>query len=124
MPLIITWDAFRNLKRSQLISLSKSHQRLTSLIQVSYSLYGTVERLLKIIKILTAYEHIKLDDLDIIGTLGIGGFGRVELAQYQKKETFALKKLKKQEVINQGQIQHAYCEKEIMSVCDSPFIVK
>lgn len=48
----------------------------------------------------------------------------MELAQYQKKETFALKILKKHEVVNQGQIQHAYCEKEIMSVCDSPFIVK
>lgn len=70
------------------------------------------------------FSHVKLEDLDVIGTLGIGGFGRVELVQYQKKETFALKILKKYEVVSQGQIDHAYCEKEIMSICDSKFIVK
>ncbi|KAJ6649734.1 cGMP-dependent protein kinase, isozyme 1 [Pseudolycoriella hygida] len=70
------------------------------------------------------YNHIKLEELDIIGTLGVGGFGRVELVQYQKKETFALKILKKYEVANQNQIEHVYSEKEIMAVCDSPFIVK
>ncbi|XP_037038040.1 cGMP-dependent protein kinase 1 isoform X3 [Bradysia coprophila] len=70
------------------------------------------------------YHHIKLEELDIIGTLGVGGFGRVELVQYQKKETFALKILKKYEVANQNQIEHVYSEKEIMAVCDSPFIVK
>lgn len=70
------------------------------------------------------YHHIKLEELDIVGTLGVGGFGRVELVQYQKKETFALKILKKYEVANQNQIEHVYSEKEIMAVCDSPFIVK
>lgn len=70
------------------------------------------------------YDHIPLSDLEIIGTLGVGGFGRVELVQYNKKETFALKILKKCDVACQGQIEHAYSEKEIMSSCDSPFIVK
>lgn len=65
-----------------------------------------------------------MEELDVIGTLGIGGFGRVELVQYQKKDTFALKILKKYEVVSQGQIEHAYCEKEIMSICESKFIVK
>lgn len=70
------------------------------------------------------FDHIQLEELDIVGTLGVGGFGRVELVQYKKKDTFALKILKKHDVVSQGQIQHAYCEKEIMSICDSPFIVK
>lgn len=64
----------------------------------------------------------------VIGTLGVGGFGRVELVQYdgseKGKETFALKKLKKHEIVKQGQIDHAYSEKQIMAACDSPFIVK
>ena len=72
----------------------------------------------------TAYNHIQLEDLKYVGTLGFGGFGRVELVHYQEKESFALKILKKHDVVNQGQIQHAYCEKEVMSLCDSPFIVK
>lgn len=62
--------------------------------------------------------------MEIIGTLGVGGFGRVELVQYDKKDTFALKILKKSEVASQGQIEHAYSEKDIMTSCDSPFIVK
>lgn len=70
------------------------------------------------------YDHIQLSDLEIIGTLGVGGFGRVELVQYNKTETFALKILKKCEVASQGQIEHAYSEKDIMSSCDSLFIVK
>lgn len=70
------------------------------------------------------YDHVQLSDLEIIGTLGVGGFGRVELVQFNKKDTFALKILKKCDVASQGQIEHAYSEKEIMSSCDSPFIVK
>lgn len=72
----------------------------------------------------TEYDHIQLSELEIVGTLGVGGFGRVELVQYNKKETFALKILKKCEVASQGQIEHAYSEKDIMSSCDSSFIVK
>lgn len=72
----------------------------------------------------TEYDHIQLSDLQIVGTLGVGGFGRVELVQYEKKETFALKILKKYEVASQGQIEHAYSEKDIMASCDSTFIVK
>lgn len=74
--------------------------------------------------LLLEYDHVLLSELEIIGTLGVGGFGRVELVQYNKKETFALKILKKCEVASQGQIEHAYSEKDIMSSCDSPFIVK
>lgn len=70
------------------------------------------------------YDHIQLSELEIVGTLGVGGFGRVELVQYNKKDTFALKILKKCEVASQGQIEHAYSEKDIMSSCDCPFIVK
>lgn len=73
---------------------------------------------------LSEYDHVQLSDLEIIGTLGVGGFGRVELVQYKKKDTFALKILKKCEVASQGQIEHAYSEKDIMSTCDSSFIVK
>lgn len=46
----------------------------------------------------TQYGHVQLSDLKVIGTLGVGGFGRVELVQYQNKATFALKYLKKSKV--------------------------
>lgn len=47
-------------------------------------------------------SQLELDDLAWVGTLGIGGFGRVELvtAGQNNNLTFALKKMKKIEVIN------------------------
>lgn len=47
---------------------------------------------------ISQYGHVQLSDLKVIGTLGVGGFGRVELVQYQNKATFALKYLKKSKV--------------------------
>lgn len=78
-----------------------------------------------VVRLNPAYAHLQLDDLTVIGTLGVGGFGRVELVQCAKTgETFALKSLKKHDVVSQGQVQHAYCEKEIMAMCETPFVVK
>ncbi|XP_058056939.1 cGMP-dependent protein kinase 1 [Anopheles bellator] len=74
--------------------------------------------------IVSEYDHIQLHDLTYIGTLGIGGFGRVELVQYQSRQTFALKYLKKIEMVRQQQQEHAYSEKDIMLSCNSPFIVR
>lgn len=71
----------------------------------------------------TEFSHIQFNDLKQIGTLGVGGFGRVELVQF-KKVTFALKSLKKVEMLQQQQQEHAYNEKEILYACDSPFIVR
>lgn len=72
----------------------------------------------------TEFSHVQLTDLKFIGTLGVGGFGRVELVQYKTGQTFALKCLKKIEMLQQQQIEHAYSEKEIMYACCSPFIVR
>lgn len=70
------------------------------------------------------YDNVQIHDLTFVGTLGIGGFGRVELVQLNKQQTFALKYLKKNEMVKQQQQEHAYSEKDIMLSCDSPFIVR
>ena len=72
----------------------------------------------------TEFSHVQLNDLRHIGTLGVGGFGRVELMQYKNRVTFALKSLKKIEMLQQQQQEHAYNEKEILFSCESPFIVR
>lgn len=76
--------------------------------------------------IFTEYSHIKLADLKIIGTLGVGGFGRVELVEYRaaQTQTFALKYLKKIDMVQQQQQQHVFNEKNIMAKCNNKFIVK
>lgn len=71
-------------------------------------------------------EFVSLDDLDVIATLGVGGFGRVELVQYtyDKTQTFALKCLKKRHIVDTQQQEHVYSEKAIMLGCRSPFICR
>uniref|UniRef100_A0A182P343 cGMP-dependent protein kinase n=1 Tax=Anopheles epiroticus TaxID=199890 RepID=A0A182P343_9DIPT len=87
-------------------------------------LSDTIPRSSTMTNIVSEYDHIQLHDLTYIGTLGIGGFGRVELVQYKKHQTFALKYLKKIEMVRQQQQEHAYSEKDIMLSCNSPFIVR
>lgn len=47
------------------------------------------------------FERIELEDLRLISTLGIGGFGRVELVTLasDQSQSFALKQMKKCQVI-------------------------
>lgn len=70
--------------------------------------------------------NLELKDLSWVGTLGIGGFGRVELvtAGLNNNLAFALKKLKKIEIQDEKHQQHIINEKLIMSSCSNPFIVK
>lgn len=72
------------------------------------------------------YDYITLNDLEVIGTLGIGGFGRVELVQYVKNPslTFALKCLKKQHIVDTQQQDHVLSERSIMLSCRSLFICR
>lgn len=69
---------------------------------------------------------VTLKSLRWIATLGVGGFGRVELVTVgqNSNKAFALKKMKKSEIQDSKQQQHILNEKMIMQDCDSPFIVK
>jgi serine/threonine protein kinase len=69
---------------------------------------------------------VKLTDLRVIATLGVGGFGRVELVQIQNdsSRSFALKQMKKSQIVETRQQQHIMSEKEIMGEANCDFIVK
>jgi serine/threonine protein kinase len=62
------------------------------------------------------FQNVKLSDLRILSTLGVGGFGRVELVQIQhdSSRSFALKQMKKAQIVETRQQQHIMSEKEIM----------
>lgn len=59
-------------------------------------------------------------------TLGVGGFGRVELVQIRgdSGRSFALKQMKKAQIVETRQQQHIMSEKEIMGEANCDFIVK
>ncbi|KAI7797250.1 putative cGMP-dependent protein kinase 1, partial [Triplophysa rosa] len=72
------------------------------------------------------FSNLKLVDFNIIDTLGVGGFGRVELVQLKSDETktFAMKILKKRHIIDTRQQEHIRSEKQIMQEAHSDFIVR
>ncbi|XP_075239354.1 cGMP-dependent protein kinase 1-like [Convolutriloba macropyga] len=78
----------------------------------------------------TEFDRTQLspDDFDYVATLGVGGFGRVELVKYKQTggaslKTYAMKTLKKRHIVETRQQEHVMNEKNIMLSCRSPFIV-
>mmetsp|Transcript_10092 Transcript_10092/g.29732 ORF Transcript_10092/g.29732 Transcript_10092/m.29732 type:complete len:454 (+) Transcript_10092:114-1475(+) len=70
------------------------------------------------------FTGLSLDDYILKDTLGTGSFGRVRLVQYKKDNSYyALKILKKSEVIYLKQVDHIKMEKAILEVIEHPFIV-
>ncbi|XP_024115869.1 cGMP-dependent protein kinase 2 isoform X2 [Oryzias melastigma] len=63
--------------------------------------------------------------LEVIATLGVGGFGRVELVRVKGEDiTFALKIIKKKHVVENRQEEHIHSERRILAEARSPFVVK
>uniref|UniRef100_H2YSV1 cGMP-dependent protein kinase n=1 Tax=Ciona savignyi TaxID=51511 RepID=H2YSV1_CIOSA len=70
------------------------------------------------------YDGLILEDFTAIDTLGVGGFGRVELVRSDPAKTYAMKVLKKRHIVDTRQQEHIKNEKVIMMDCNSDFIVK
>eukprot|EP00500_Bicosoecida_sp_ms1_P013981 CAMPEP_0203817846 /NCGR_PEP_ID=MMETSP0115-20131106/28697_1 /ASSEMBLY_ACC=CAM_ASM_000227 /TAXON_ID=33651 /ORGANISM="Bicosoecid sp, Strain ms1" /LENGTH=330 /DNA_ID=CAMNT_0050726791 /DNA_START=106 /DNA_END=1098 /DNA_ORIENTATION=+ len=66
-----------------------------------------------------------LDQFDLGVTLGTGSFGRVRFVTHKAtKGHWAIKMLKKAEVIRLQQVEHMLSEKAILACLDHPFVVK
>ncbi|XP_042325649.1 cGMP-dependent protein kinase 2 [Sceloporus undulatus] len=64
-------------------------------------------------------------NLEIVATLGVGGFGRVELVKLKNENiAFAMKCIKKKHIVDTKQQEHIHSEKKILEEACSPFIVK
>ncbi|VDD95337.1 unnamed protein product [Enterobius vermicularis] len=72
------------------------------------------------------FANLQLDQLQRIATLGVGGFGRVELVcvDGDRNRTFALKALKKKHIVDTKQQEHIFSEKNIMIQLRSDWIVR
>lgn len=71
-------------------------------------------------------KNVKLDDFDLDRTIGTGSFGRVMICYVKKDRTqrYAMKMLKKENIVKMKQVEHTLNEKKILSSIDFPFIVK
>lgn len=73
----------------------------------------------------TTYVLPKKDSLQLIGTLGKGSFGFVQLVQDpMTKITYALKAVNKSQIVQTGQQHHVISEKQSMMLFDHPFLIK
>lgn len=72
----------------------------------------------------TARRKFNLDDFRIHRTLGTGSFGRVHLVQSRFNSRFyAMKVLKKSEVVRLKQVEHTNNEKMILERVEHPFLI-
>lgn len=68
---------------------------------------------------------MELEDLKTVATLGIGGFGRVNLVKhFETEKVYALKILNKAHISAQNQQEHVLNERNILISCRSDFIVR
>eukprot|EP00425_Heterocapsa_triquetra_P001339 CAMPEP_0195056758 /NCGR_PEP_ID=MMETSP0448-20130528/5021_1 /TAXON_ID=66468 /ORGANISM="Heterocapsa triquestra, Strain CCMP 448" /LENGTH=1021 /DNA_ID=CAMNT_0040086603 /DNA_START=86 /DNA_END=3148 /DNA_ORIENTATION=- len=69
-----------------------------------------------------AISMLQLDSLEPVALLGEGGFGSVYLVRTMGHE-YALKRLSKGYIVEQNMQKQIVCERDILSMVDSPFIV-
>nr|API61677.1 egl-4 [Acrobeloides sp. NJ] len=72
------------------------------------------------------FAQLQWRQLKRIATLGVGGFGRVELVciNGDKSRTFALKALKKKHIVDTRQQEHIFAERNIMMETKTDWIVR
>lgn len=68
-------------------------------------------------------EEVTLKDFEVLGVIGRGTFGKVFLAKFKKTQVlYAIKSLRKDVLVEAGQIENVKLEKEILLACDHPFL--
>ncbi|KOC70872.1 cGMP-dependent protein kinase, isozyme 1 [Habropoda laboriosa] len=72
------------------------------------------------------FQNLSLTDLESEGTIGAGGYGRVELVTVESMPnvSFARKKVKKRLITDGGYQKLIYNEKNNLKLCNSPFVCK
>ncbi|KAH9936157.1 Pkinase-domain-containing protein [Fomitopsis serialis] len=69
-------------------------------------------------------HSLTIDDFELITVIGKGSFGKV--MQVRKRDTsriYALKTLRKQHIVERGEITHTLAERMVLARVNSPFIV-
>lgn len=72
-------------------------------------------------------RSLKVDDFDLLKIVGKGAFGKVMLvrkkAGFNANKVYAMKVLKKSDVIQKGQVEHTNAEQAILCAVRHPYIV-
>ncbi|XP_078176471.1 uncharacterized protein LOC144569869 isoform X2 [Carex rostrata] len=66
-----------------------------------------------------------VDDFDLLTIIGRGAFGEVRICKEKTSgNVYAMKKLKKSEMLRRGQVEHVKAERNLLAEVDSAYIVK
>lgn len=66
-----------------------------------------------------------VDDFELLTIIGRGAFGEVRLCREKATgHVYAMKKLKKSEMLRRGQVEHVKAERNLLAEVDSAYIVK
>ncbi|CAG9825377.1 unnamed protein product [Phaedon cochleariae] len=70
------------------------------------------------------HDYLQLEDLEVLRTLGVGAYGRVQLVRHvkQKNLVFALKYMKKSDISKKSHQNQVFNEKNLHMSCRSVFI--
>ncbi|KAL5982472.1 hypothetical protein ACLOJK_016544 [Asimina triloba] len=70
-------------------------------------------------------RKVGIDDFEKLTIIGKGAFGEVSLCRVKSTgEIFAMKKLKKSDMLSRGQVEHVRSERNLLAEVDSRYIVK
>ncbi|OWM70873.1 serine/threonine-protein kinase tricorner isoform X2 [Punica granatum] len=70
-------------------------------------------------------RKVGIDDFEQLTVIGKGAFGEVRLCRAKSTgEVFAMKKLKKSEMLSRGQVEHVRSERNLLAEVDSRYIVQ
>ncbi|CAI9093739.1 OLC1v1029299C5 [Oldenlandia corymbosa var. corymbosa] len=70
-------------------------------------------------------NKISVDDFELLTIIGRGAFGEVRLCREKKSgNIYAMKKLKKSEMVRRGQVEHVRAERNLLAEVASHYIVK
>ncbi|KAL0333746.1 UNVERIFIED_CONTAM: putative serine/threonine-protein kinase ndrA [Sesamum angustifolium] len=70
-------------------------------------------------------HKISVDDFELLAIIGRGAFGEVRLCLEKKTgDIYAMKKLKKSEMLSRGQVEHVKAERNLLAEVASRYIVK
>ncbi|XP_058507920.1 cGMP-dependent protein kinase 2 [Solea solea] len=121
-----TYDELQAYLKEYVEELSRSDERRNALPyspQLDSAEAQELRRLRE--KIALLRPHQPFHQLEIVATLGMGGFGRVELVKLRDEDnTFALKCIKKKHIVDTNQQEHIYSEKNILQGTNSRFIIR
>jgi Serine/threonine protein kinase len=64
---------------------------------------------------------VTIFDFEPLSIIGRGAFGEVRIVRYrQSNQVFAMKKVKKSEMIRKNQVQHVKSERNVLALAENP----